>query len=124
MPKKKLTAREKKLRAEVKKDMQKEGLIAPDKKRLNRKKFISDAEKAFDESKDVHIYDPCIAKAIGFMLQHMDRNFNASLEAVGAAKVLALAVRLKEFYKKVESEGRKTYTIQEEFDYIKDILEA
>ena len=52
------------------------------------------------------------------------RTMRSSLEAVGAAKVIKIALRLREFSKKLEAEGRDTYKIVEKYEYIKDILEA
>lgn len=47
-----------------------------------------------------------------------------SKEAVGAAKVLKLALRLKEFSDRLKEEGRSEYTIKEEIEFIQDILDA
>ena len=64
--KKKMNKSARKIRSDVKKDMQKKGLVTPDK----------------------------------------------------------LAIRLKEFHDKLEAEERTSYTISEQYDYIRDILEA
>lgn len=42
----------------------------------------------------------------------------------GVAKTLKLALRLKEFRDKLKAEGRDTYTMGEEYEYIKDILDT
>ena len=47
--KKRLTQREKARRAEAKKRLQEEGLIPPDKPRLNRRKFARETWKEFEE---------------------------------------------------------------------------
>jgi len=44
--------------------------------------------------------------------------------AVGVAKTLKLAIRLKEFHDKLKAEERTSYTIGEQYDYIRDILDA
>ena len=46
------------------------------------------------------------------------------MEAVGAAKVLKLALRLRQFSEKLKSEGRNQYTITEKMQFIRDILDA
>lgn len=46
--KKRLTQKEKKQNAEIKKKLQEEGIIPPDKPRLNRKKFVDEAMKEWD----------------------------------------------------------------------------
>lgn len=40
------------------------------------------------------------------------------------AKALRLAVRLREFDEMVRERGDESYKISEQYDYIKDILEA
>ena len=127
MAAKRMTAREKKLRAQAKKRLQAEEIIPPDKPRLNRKKFIEEAKAEWNSrvSGDVAIWDGDFAEAMAIMLAHRESSSGrASLEAVGAAKVLKLAVRMSEFKEKVMAEGRKQYTTGEMYEYIKDILEA
>ncbi len=50
------------------------------------------------------------------------RNLNPTPEAVGVAKLLKAAMKLKEFQDKIKSEGREDYTITEEYEYIKEVL--
>ena len=50
--KKKMNKSERKIRSDVKKDMQKKGLVPPDKPRLNRKKYIEEAREEWN-GKDV-----------------------------------------------------------------------
>ena len=47
-----------------------------------------------------------------------------SLEAVGAAKVLKLAVRLQEFSRMLEEKGEKKYRLVDKYEYIRDIFDA
>lgn len=66
-----------------------------------------------------------LAEAFGIMMGDTERGKRSpSLEAVGAAKVLKLAVRLQQFSRMVEERGDTEYKISEKFDYIRDILEA
>lgn len=123
---KKLTVKEKKMNAQVKKKLQEEGKIPPDKPKLNRKKFI---EETMDEwnsrDKDIFTWELYLAEAFSLMLGHVEKNsLRASLEAVGAAKVLKLALRLRKFSKKLQSEGRDKYTVGEKYEFVKDIIDA
>lgn len=123
----KMTAREKKLRAQAKKRLQEEGILPPDKPRLNRKKFITEARAEWNSRirGGCAIWDCDLTEAIVLMLAHREKSSGrASLEAVGVAKVLKLAVRMSEFKEKMRAEGRSGYKASEEYDYIKDILEA
>lgn len=122
---KKMTNKEKILNAKIKKDMQEKGFIPPDKPKLNRKKYVEEAREEWNsKDKDFYAWDIYLYKAISIMLGKVDRKFRVSQEAVGVAKCLKLALRLKEFSDKLKAEGRKEYTLKEELEFIKDILEA
>ena len=121
-----LTSREKRSNARIKKELQAEGVLPPDKPKLNRKKFI---EETMDEwnsrDKDIFTWELYLAEAFSLMLGHVEKNsLRASLEAVGAAKVLKLALRLRKFSKKLQSEGRDKYTVGEKYEFVKDIIDA
>ena len=124
---KKLTVREKKMNTQVKKKLQEEGKIPPDKPKLNRKKFITETRDEWNNrEKDIFSWELYLVEAFSFMLCHVEKkDFRRfSLEAVGAAKVLKLALRLRQFSEKLTSEGRNQYTITEKIQFIKDILDA
>lgn len=122
---KRMTNKEKALNAKIKKDMQEKGFIPPDKPKLNRKKYVEEAREEWNsKDKDFYAWDIYLYKAISIMLGKVDRKFRVSQEAVGVAKCLKLALRLKEFSDKLKAEGRKEYTLKEELEFIKDILEA
>ena len=123
---KRMTVREKKLQAQTKKRLQAEGILPPDKSKLNRKKFIEEARAEWNNrGEDCYIWDYYIMEAMAFMLGHLERNScRLSLEAVGVAKVLKLAIRLQKFKEKLRAEGRREYTVGEQYEYIKDILDA
>ena len=123
--KKKMNKSERKIRSDVKKDMQKKGLVPPDKPRLNRKKYIEEAKEEWN-GKDGEYYgwDIWLNAAISYMLLRKDQHLRVSSEAVGVAKTLKLAIRLKEFHDKLKAEERTSYTIGEQYDYIRDILDA
>lgn len=123
--KKRLTQKEKKQNAEVKKELQEKGIIPPDKPRLNRKKFVDEAMKEWDNRPQCYIWDIYLIEALGFIIGRTEgRSFRVSQEAVGAAKVLKLAVRLYQFHMKLKEEGRTEYKVVEELEFIRDILDA
>ena len=122
---KKMTAKEKAERAKIKKELQADGIIPLDKKPLNRKKFIEEATAEFAQAYDDSVYDVLLylLEAVQVMMAHGTIKEKHSLQAVGAAKTLKIAVRLKQFSEKLSSEGRTTYKIGEKYDYIKDSID-
>lgn len=124
--KKRLTSREKRSNARIKKELQAEGVLPPDKPKLNRKKFIEEAMNEWNSrDKDVFVWELYLAETFSLMLGHVEkRSLRTSLEAVGAAKVLKLALRLREFSKKLQGEGRDKYTAGEKYEFVKDIIDA
>lgn len=123
--KKKLTNAEKKRKALVKKRLQAEGILPPDKPKLNRKQFVEEARQEWnDKDPECYTWDLYLIEAIFLMLGAKDKNYRVSQEAVGVAKALKLAIRLKEFSDKLKTEGRNTYTVGEKYEFIKDILDA
>lgn len=120
-----LTQKEKKYNAQFKREMQEKGIIPPDKPKLNRKKFVDEAMEEWNNRPQDYVWEIYLIKAFGFVMAKTEgRSMRVSLEAVGAAKVLKLAVRLRQFHKKLEEEGRKEYKVTEMLEYIKDILDA
>ncbi len=123
--KKRLTEREKKRNAQIKKELQKQGIIPPDKPRINRKKFVDGAMEEWNGRPQCCMWDYYLVQAFGFILAKTEgRSLRVSKEAVGAAKVLKLAIRLYQFSRKLEGEGRTEYRVSERMEYIRDILEA
>ena len=104
--------------------MQKEGLLPPDKPKLNGKKYVEEAIEEWNRKEKKVFWMYYLYKAINIMLGKVDKNGRVSKEAVGAAKVLKLALRLKEFSDRLKEEGRSEYTIKEEIEFIQDILDA
>lgn len=124
---KRMTNREKKERAELKKRMQEKGILPPDKPKLNRKKFIEEAKEEWNSREagcGCLVWDIYLMEAVSYMLGHMEKGMRLSREAVGAAKILKLAIRLRQFSEKLAGEGRAKYSITEQYEYIKDILDA
>lgn len=123
---KRLTNREKQERAKFKKQLQAEGALPPDKPKLNRKKFIEEAEEEWNgRDKGCYIWDLYLMHAISYMLGHFDKkDLRMSREAVGAAKILKIAMRLREFSEAMEAKGENEYKLIDQYNYIKDILDA
>ena len=120
---KRMTIKEKKLKAETKKLLQAEGILPADKPRLNRKKFIDEALKEWDD-REYDIYEPYLVRAILRMTTKKTPDLRIHAEAVGAAKVLKLAVRIREFNSAIKADGKTEYKLDDQYKYIKDILEA
>lgn len=122
--KKRMTNREKQERAAMKKRLQEEGFLSPDKPRLNRKKYIEEAIAEWDgRDTECLVWDLYLIRAIFHLLGHKSVG-KISPEAVGVAKVLKLAVRLKKFETELKEKGQDKYTVGELYDYIKDIINA
>lgn len=120
-----MTKREKKARADARAMLKEKGILPPDKKPLNRKKFIEAAISEWEgRDGDPLLWDRYLMKAFAEMLAARDRKMRVPLEAVGAAKVLRLAVRIQQFEKQVHDRGETTYSVTELYEYVKDILEA
>ena len=113
--KKRLTQREKAERAEIKKRLQEEGLLPPDKPRLNRKKFAREVWEEFNEL-DVFKADYYLRQAIGAMVGPDMHEITS--EQVGILKLLKLAVETEKFMRALEAEGRDKYTIGEYHDKV------
>ena len=124
--KKRLTKKEKQARADFKKRMQEQGVLPQDKPKLNRKKFIEEARTEWNgRNSDCYIWEYYLMEAISYMLcQREGMSSRASLEAVGAAKVLKLAMRLREFSEELKAKGEHEYKLADQYNYIKDILDA
>ena len=108
--KKRLTQREKAERAEIKKKLQEDGVLPPDKPRLNRKKFAREVLAEFG-AMDAYSADLYLRQAIGCMVSP-DMN-RVTEEEVGVLKLLKIAVESERFSKALEAEGRSQYTIGE-----------
>ena len=115
---KRLTQREKAERAAIKKQLQADGVLPPNKPRLNRKKFAREAFEAFEAfytSEPIRA-ELSLIKAIGFMVGPDMKE--VSLEEVGVLKLLKLAVEYNAFLRKLESEGRTKYNYGELIDEV------
>ena len=119
--KKKMTQREKAERARIKKEPQKEGLLPPDKPKLNRKKFAAEVWEDWISfgTFEVWMY---LSRAINCMIG--PDMTEVTPEQVGVLKAVKLAVEMKKFEERLKEEGREKYTIGEIYEAaVKPVLE-
>lgn len=119
-----LTNKEKQFNKEFRQQMINEGIRQPPKAKLNRKKYIEETEALWENRDRDTAHYMYFVLAVSYMLGHRDRNWKVSPEAIGAAKVLRLILRLEEFDRKLELEGRTTYKVDEQIEFIMDIIKA
>lgn len=117
-----MTQRERKARAAAKKELQKQGLLPPDKKRLNRKKFAQEVMEEWNEEMQIfEIGDAfCLSNAISCMVS--SDMMKVTEEEVGVLKLLKIAMEIKKFKKKMQDESRESYKVKELYDVIEPIL--
>lgn len=126
MGKKRLSDRQKRQNAAIKKQLQEEGILPPDKPRLNRQKFIDEVKEEWadrDVGRRISCWEYYMGMAIAYMLEHRGKDRRPSLEAVGVAKVLKIAMRLQEFSKRLREKGEDEYNLMNQYSYIKDIMD-
>lgn len=102
--KKRLTQREKAERAAIKKQLQADGVLPPDKPRLNRKKFAREVWEDFSEM-DVYTADFYLRKAI--MATVGPELHEVTSEQVGILKLMKLAVETDRFMQQLKKEGAR-----------------
>ena len=114
-----------KQRAKIKKSLQAKGLLPPDKKRLNRKKFIDEAREEW-KKRDLGciLWDYYIQQALVWMTSYTAMNLRPFPQVVGAAKVYKIALRFKEFEDEKKRLGETKYKFKELYESLKDIMEA
>ena len=95
--KKRLTQREKAERAKMKKELQAEGVLPPDKR-------------------DPILAEVRLLRAVEFMAGPEVPKITP--EQIGVFKALKIAIELDKFFRRLEAEGRKQYTIGEIADEV------
>lgn len=70
---KKLTNKEKAFNHRIKKEMQKEGLLPPDKPKLNGKKYVEEAIEEWNQKEEEVFWEYYLYKAISIMLGKVDK---------------------------------------------------
>ena len=121
--KKRMTAKEIREKAEIKKRLQEEGILQTDKPRLDRKRFVEEAERQLREW-DSWSMLPYLTWGLLEMLEKRERSGRYSLEAVGAAKAIRLAIERAAFEKEKREAGKSAYTASELYERVKDIYDA
>lgn len=116
-----MTKKEKKLRAEVKKQLQAEGLLPPDKPRLNRKAFYEEVEKEFKEEMNLITDWPYLLRAVIYM---SGDGMRVTPEQLGILKAKKIAVNWKRYERKLADKGESEYSIKEAYEQvIKPVIE-
>lgn len=113
--KKRLTQRQKAEKARVKKELQAEGILPPDKPRLNRRKFAAEVWAEYT-AMDALTAEWYLYKAVWCMVGPDMKK--VSLEEVGVLKVLKIAVETKKFMDRLTAEGRTKYTVGEYMEQV------
>lgn len=108
--KKRMTRREKDMRAQAKKELQAKGVLPPDKPRLNRRKFAKEVWAEY-EAMDPFRREFFLLKAIGCMVG--PDMLKVTPEEVGVLKMLKVAVEMDKFSQRLKAEGRDSYTLGE-----------
>lgn len=107
---------------QIRKELREKGVIPPVKKRLNRKDYIENTRNKWNEPEEGNswIY---LTRAVSWVMGRVDHKGNVHPEAIGAAKVLQVAMKMQEFTAKLKEEGRDRYTTGELYEYLKETLE-
>lgn len=113
---KKLSKREIAERAQVKKQLQAEGILPPDKTPLNRKRFAQEVRAAWEEA-DGPLY-AYVMRAIGWMLPFENAR-KVTPEQIGVLKLLKIALATKRFEDELP-EGTHQYN---SYDFYKEVVE-
>lgn len=121
-----MTVREKKERAQCRKELRESGVLPPKKKPLNRKVFVKRAKEALSTECSDYGFEFYLLWALGEMLgkrdfSRMDKGIPVSAEAIGAAKVVLLAARRREFER---AQNGQSFTAGQLVEAVRDIYEA
>ncbi len=112
---KRMTQREKDSRAAAKKRLQAEGILPPNKPRLNRKRFAAEVWAEY-EQENRSTFDIWLYNAIGATVGPDMREVTA--EEVGVLKLIKLAIETRKFHERLKDDGRTTYKFQEYLDEV------
>lgn len=127
---KKLTQKEKKFRQELKKKWQEEGVLPPDKPKLNRKKFAIETIREFDKitnENDIYTNYFNILQSIYMFIPHIAKDEKIILtvtpEQIGMLKVMKLFIERIKFIDKKREAGITSWTVGEEYEaYVEKIM--
>ena len=102
---KRLTNKEKAIKSKAKKELQKQGLLPPDKPRLNRKKFAKEAAEQFD--KEINLMDVFwFHNALTLVTAGTDM-FPITPEQVGVFKLMKITAEIKKFHEETKKSGKE-----------------
>ena len=102
---KRLTNKEKALKAKVKKELQEQGLLPPDKPRLNRRKFAKEAAEQFD--KEINPMDVFwFHNALTLVTAGTDV-LPITSEQVGVFKLMKITAEIKKFHEETKKIGKE-----------------
>lgn len=119
--KKKLTQREKSERAALKKQMQEEGILSPDKPRLNRKKFAKEVRAEWEKTEGpLYVF---VMGAISWMIPSGKCCLPITPEEVGVLKVLKIALETKKFEDALPDDVHKYNTLKFYEEVVKPIID-
>lgn len=113
---KRLTNAEKKFNKEIREQLREDGILPPIKPKLNRKKF---SKEVIEEFKGFGSYSDLrsLYEAISWMLPS-DIERKVTPEQIGLVKTLKLALEIKKFKEKKETEGIDTYKVEELYEEV------
>lgn len=114
---KKLTNKEKEMKKQLKKQLQEEGILPPDKKRLNRRKYAEEVIPKYKDElgfNDIHY----VFEGIEYMLPYIEGKDKITPEQVGVLKALDIALKLKAWDEKLRSEGKTEYKVWDRYNEV------
>lgn len=117
---KRMTKREKAMRAAIKKELQAEGCLPPNKPRLNRKKFAAETIKEFNETMTSYTDLIYLRDAVSWMVS--EKMSQVSEEEVGVLKMLKLSIEIKRFQEDARESGRSSYNLEELYKILEPFL--
>ena len=105
---KRLTNKEKALKSKVKKELQDQGLLPPDKPRLNRRKFAKDEAEQFD--KEFNLMNPMdvvwFHNALTLVTAGTDV-LPITSEQVGGFKLMKITAEIKKLHEETKKSGKE-----------------
>lgn len=129
MKKKRLNNKEKKQNQIIKKKLQEEGILPPDKPRLNRKKFAIETQEEFKKSlekNDIYYNYFALLQCLSLLTPSIYENGTCAkitAEEVGALKVMKMFTEKIKFIEEKRSMGITSWTVGEEYEaYVKKIM--
>ena len=121
---KRLTQREKRERAMVKRELQEARILPPDKPRLNRKRFKEEVQAAWDSEMNLAALSDALllSRAITWMLADVPSQL-VTPEQIGLLKAMKIALELKRMYQQADGDGPGRFTMKDEYDHIKPVMD-